>query len=107
LIKRAGTETRYGLDGSEFEYRQGKNFSPLQVVLIGSGAHPASYPMGTEGEAPNLGVKWTRREADYSPPTCAEVRNMWIYVHIYPTILLHGVVVNYLWIRKALAFNLK
>jgi hypothetical protein len=27
----------------------GKDFSPLQVIQIGSGAHPASYPMGNGG----------------------------------------------------------
>jgi hypothetical protein len=30
-----------------------------------TGAHPASYPMGTGGSS--LGVKWPGREADHSP----------------------------------------
>jgi hypothetical protein len=35
-------------EGSEFEYRYGHDFS-LPHVQTGSGAHPASYPMGTGG----------------------------------------------------------
>jgi hypothetical protein len=38
--------------GSEFKSRQGQEFSPLHVVQIGSGAHPASYTMGTGGSFP-------------------------------------------------------
>jgi hypothetical protein len=36
-----------GLDG--IDSRQGQDFSLLHVVQTGSGAHPASYPMGTGG----------------------------------------------------------
>jgi hypothetical protein len=42
-----------------------------------SGAHPASYPMGTRGSFP--GVKRPGREADHSPPYSAEVKNVWSY----------------------------
>jgi hypothetical protein len=41
-------------------------------VQNGSGAHPASYPMGTRGYFP--GVKRPGREADHSPPPNAEVK---------------------------------
>jgi hypothetical protein len=35
-----------------FDSRPGaRNFSPFQCVQTGSGAHPASYPMGTGGKA--------------------------------------------------------
>jgi hypothetical protein len=44
----------------------------------GSGAHSASYPMGTRGSFP--GVKWPRREADHSSPPSAEVKNAWSYI---------------------------
>jgi hypothetical protein len=30
----------------------GAIFSPLQVIQTGSGAHPASYPVGTEDSFP-------------------------------------------------------
>jgi hypothetical protein len=37
---------------SEFEFRQGQEFSLLYVVQTGSGVHPTSYPMGTGGFLP-------------------------------------------------------
>jgi hypothetical protein len=39
--------TGWTAEGSEFESRQGQEFSLLYVVQTGSGAHPAFYPMGT------------------------------------------------------------
>jgi hypothetical protein len=49
-----GWATGYGLDdkGSEFESRWKQDLSFLHVVQTGSGAHPASYPMGTGGFFP-------------------------------------------------------
>jgi hypothetical protein len=66
----------------------GQDFSPLHVVQTGSGAHPASYPMGTGGPFP--GGKAARDvKADHTPPTNAEAKNTWI-IHQFP-IRLHGV----------------
>jgi hypothetical protein len=48
------------------------NFSLHCRVQNGSGAHPASYPMGTRGSFP--GVKRSGREADHSHPSSAEVK---------------------------------
>jgi hypothetical protein len=45
----------------------------LHSIQIGSDAHPASYPMGTEGFSP--GVKQPGREANNSPPSSTEVKN--------------------------------
>jgi hypothetical protein len=45
----------------------------LHSVRTGSGAQPASYPMGTVGLSP--GVRQQRREADHSPPPSAEAKN--------------------------------
>jgi hypothetical protein len=42
------------------------NFSLHSLVQNGSGANPASYPVGTRGSS--LGVKRPGREADHSPP---------------------------------------
>jgi hypothetical protein len=39
-------------EGSEFESHYSQEFSFLHVVQTGSGAHPASYPMGTGGSFP-------------------------------------------------------
>jgi hypothetical protein len=49
-----------------------RDFSLLHSVQTGSGAHPASYIMGTGGYFP---VKLPWREADHSPRSNAEVNN--------------------------------
>jgi hypothetical protein len=64
----------------ELTSRQGKDFSLLHSVQPGSGAHPASYPMGTGGSF--SWVKRSDREADRSPPSSAEVVNTWSYTSI-------------------------
>jgi hypothetical protein len=77
-----GIATGCGLDGRGVGVRVqvGQDFSPLHVIHTRSGAHPASYPMGSGGSFPE--VKRPGREADHSPPTSAEVKNMWIYTSI-------------------------
>jgi hypothetical protein len=57
-------------------------FSLLHVVQTGSGAHPASYPVDTEGSS--SGVKRPELETDHSPPTSAEVKKTWIYISTPP-----------------------
>jgi hypothetical protein len=50
------------------------DFSSELCVQTGSGAHPASYPMGTV--CPFHGGKaQPGRDADHSPPSSAEVEN--------------------------------
>jgi hypothetical protein len=69
-----GIALGYGLDdrGSRVRFPTGSgNFSLHHLVQNGSGAHPASYSMGTRGSS--LGVKRPGREADHSPPSSAEV----------------------------------
>jgi hypothetical protein len=61
-------------EGSEFENRQSKKFSLLQVVQTDSEAHRA-YSMGIGSSFP--GGK--AAGADGSPPTNAKVKKMWIY----------------------------
>jgi hypothetical protein len=46
-----------------------KDFSSSTCVQTGSGAYPATYPVGTE-----RGKARPRRDADYSPPSSAEVK---------------------------------
>jgi hypothetical protein len=54
--------------GSRVRFSTGAgNFSLHHCVQNGSGTHPASYPMGTGGQAAG-------READHSPPSIAEVK---------------------------------
>jgi hypothetical protein len=84
----------YGLDdwGSRVQFLAGAgNFSLHYCVQNGSGAHPASYPIGTRGSFPK--GKVARREADHSPPSSAEVKNAWSYTSI-PLICLHGMVLS-------------
>jgi hypothetical protein len=50
------------------------DFSSSPCVQTGSGAHPASYLMGTGGSFPG-GKAWPGRDADHSPPSSAEVKN--------------------------------
>jgi hypothetical protein len=50
-----GIATDYGLDDGEIGVRipvRSRIFSFLHVVQTGSGAHPASYPMGMWGSFP-------------------------------------------------------
>jgi hypothetical protein len=66
----------YGLDDRAIEVRSpaGADFSSSPCVQTGSGAHPASYPMGTGGSFSGGKVR-PGRDADHSPPSSAEVKN--------------------------------
>jgi hypothetical protein len=67
----------YGLDDWAIEVRsptEAENFSSSPCVQTSSGAHPASYPMGTGGSFPG-GKARPGRDADPSPPSSAEVKN--------------------------------
>jgi hypothetical protein len=84
----------YGLDvrGSRVPFLAGAgNFSLHHRVQNGSGAHPASYPW-VPG-AFSLGVKRQGREADYSPPSSAEVKER-VELHLHFPVRLHGVVLS-------------
>jgi hypothetical protein len=50
---------------------------PISYVSVGVVRLPASCPMGTRGSYP--GGKRPGREAAHSPPSSAEVRNVWSY----------------------------
>jgi hypothetical protein len=67
------------------------NFSLNHRIQIGSGAHPASYPMDIGGSF--LGVKRPGRKADHSPPSSSEVKNAWTHTST-PPIRLHGLVLH-------------
>jgi hypothetical protein len=64
-----GIALGYGLDdrGSRVRFpAEDGNFFLRYRVQNGSGAHPASYPIGSTGSSPGS-------EADHSPPSTAEV----------------------------------
>jgi hypothetical protein len=50
-----------------------EGFSSNLCLQTGSGAHPASYTMGTGGSFPG-GKARPGRDADHSPPSSAEVK---------------------------------
>jgi hypothetical protein len=50
-----------------------EDFSSNLCVHTGSGAHPASYTMGTGGSFPGGKVR-PGRDADHSPPSSAKVQ---------------------------------
>jgi hypothetical protein len=78
--------TDWATEGSDFESRKVEEFSILQIVQTGSGAHPASSPMGTEGHFP--GVKRPGREAGHSSPASAEATKMWSYISTPPYVFM-------------------
>jgi hypothetical protein len=67
----------YGLDDRAIGVRspaRAKDFSSILCVQTGSGAHPASCPMGTGDPFPG-GKARPGRDADHSPPSSPEVVN--------------------------------
>jgi hypothetical protein len=70
-----GIALGYGLNdrSSRVRFPAGAgNFSLHHLVQNGTGAHTASYPMGTRGCSPG-------GKADHSSPSSAEVNNGWSY----------------------------
>jgi hypothetical protein len=74
-----------GVLGFQSPARAG-NFSLHHRVQNGSVAHPASYPMGTKGSFP--GGKAAGAWTDHSPPSSAEVKNVWSYTSIHPYVFM-------------------
>jgi hypothetical protein len=67
----------YRLDDWAIEVRyqaETRHYSSNLCVQTGSGAHPASYPVGTGGPFAGGKVR-LGRDADHSPPSRAEVVN--------------------------------
>jgi hypothetical protein len=76
-----GIALGYGLDDRRVRVPAGAgNFSLHYRVQNGSGAHPASYPLGTRGSF--HGVKRPGREADHSPPSSTEVKE-WVELYLH------------------------
>jgi hypothetical protein len=82
----------YGLEDRGFESRQ-----PLGIFLLTTVSRPALAPTQPPIQwvpgALSLGIKWSGREADHSPPSNAEVKNAWSYTST-PPIHLNGVVLS-------------
>jgi hypothetical protein len=78
-----GTSLGYGLDDRGFESHQG-----LGIFLFTTASRPAlgltQSPIEWVPGVVSLGVKRSGREADYSPPSSAEVKNVWSYISTPP-----------------------
>jgi hypothetical protein len=74
--------TRLGAGVHGFCSWQGQNLYLLHSVQTDSGAHAASYPVGT-----GVRIKWSERETDHSPLFSSEVSNTWSYTTIPHTSL--------------------
>jgi hypothetical protein len=67
----------HGLDDRAIDVRsptEAEDFSSSPCVQTGSGAHPASCPVGTGGCFPGSKAR-PGRDADHSPRSSAEVKN--------------------------------
>jgi len=65
---------------------RGMDFSLCHYVQISAGAHLASHPMDTRGSFP--AVKQPECEADHSPPSSAEVKNVGSYSSTPPYVFM-------------------
>jgi hypothetical protein len=75
-----GIATGYGLDDRGSITVGDWDFPLRHHVQTGSGAHPASYPVDTEGSFP--GVKRPGCESDHSPPSGAKAKEcVELYLH--------------------------
>jgi hypothetical protein len=63
----------YGLDNRVRSPTEAEDFSSRLCVQAGSGAHPASSPMGTGGPLTG-GKSRPGPDADHLPPSSAEVK---------------------------------
>jgi hypothetical protein len=73
-----------------FDSQQGLGiylFTTVSRLALGSTQPPVLWVPG----ALSLGEKWSRCEADHSPPSSAKVENAWICTSI-PSVHLHGMV---------------
>jgi len=84
----AGTATRYGLVGSEFESRWGQEIfsSPYPAILaLGLTHPPVQWVLGISS-----GLKGSRLGVNHPPPSSGEVRNEWSCTSI-PLLCLRGI----------------
>jgi hypothetical protein len=80
-----------------------QDFSLLQGVQSGSGAHSTSYPIRTGGGDLSLGLMWPGREADHYFHLVPRSRMVELYLPF--TLCLHGTELNLLSKGTTLPFN--
>jgi hypothetical protein len=64
-----------------FDSWKGQEIFLFPSVQAGSGAQTAPYPLRSGAKAPG-------READHSPPSSAEIKNIWSYTSTRPYALV-------------------
>jgi len=79
-IKTIVTFRSWTMERSVFESRRGLGIILFDAVS-GPALRPTQPPIQWVPGALSLGVKWQRREADHSPPSSAEVKHAWSYLH--------------------------
>jgi hypothetical protein len=77
----AGIAQGYGLDDQGFESQQGLAIF-LFTIASWPAPHQASYPVGIRRSFPRVGVKRPGREADYLPPSSAEMKE-WVELYLH------------------------
>jgi hypothetical protein len=68
-------------------------FPPYHRIHTGSGAHLATYLMDTRSSS--LKLKRPEREANYTLPSGAEVKNAWSYASTSPYVFMVWCLVNH------------
>jgi len=86
----SNSELGYGLHNRRFESRQGLG---IFLFATASRPEPTQPPIQWVPGALSLGVKRSKRKADYSYPSSAEVKNPWSCTST-PPVCLHGVVLS-------------
>jgi hypothetical protein len=97
------TRLRVGQPGYDYRWEREEISSLHHRVQTGCGVNSASYPLGAGSCFPR--EKRSGREADYAPPTSAEVKNAWNhYLRSHTpswrgaslsTVRLHGLVLRF------------
>jgi hypothetical protein len=103
-----GIALGYGMDdrGSRYDYRWGLGIF-LFTTASRTALEPTQPPIRWMPGALSLGVKWPGREADHSPPSSAEVKELVeLYLHSLNTPSWRGAQLNHR-DNFNLTFNLK
>ena len=67
-------------------YRMVRGFCVYHHIYTGYGTHIAFSPV--DMRAVSSGAKWLLHEVDHSPPSSAEVKNVWSYTLTLPYVFI-------------------
>jgi hypothetical protein len=86
---------RCGLDNRSSIPDRSRNVSDRHHVQIDSGVGPFGYPNQWAPGASSSELKWSEREADYSPLSSAEVKNAWSWTSTPAYVLMLRCLIKY------------